>query len=101
MVRIVSVSAALLLMVVHAGIVSIEAKSSYPVLEQKERSWEPRFGRRKLLESNDSDADNPYCHKPMHQNDSCKYVKDYCSDDVALANYLAIVACNMPGVKVS
>lgn len=99
-VRIVSTSAALLLLVVCGSLVSREAKSGYPVLEQEQRNWGPQIGR-KLLESNGSGADNPYCHHPMHQNNSCHYVKDFCSDDVALVNYLAIVACSMPGVKVS
>ena len=99
-VQIVSLSVALLLMVLYASVVTREAKPSYPVLEQRQRNLGLHFGR-KLLDSNDSDVDNPYCHNPMQKTNSCQYVKEYCSDDVALINYLEMVACNMARVKVS
>ena len=48
-----------------------------------------------------NDVDNANCSKPLHQgNDSCQFVKDQCSDDVALFNYLAFVVCDLPSVKV-
>lgn len=48
------------------------------------------------------DVDNRNCTEPLHDrgNESCSYVKNYCSDDVALANYLAFIVCDLPHVKV-
>lgn len=47
------------------------------------------------------DVDNANCSKPLHHgNQSCQFVQDYCSDDVALINYLSFVTCDLPSVKV-
>ena len=51
--------------------------------------------------ANGNDVDNANCSKPLqHGNESCQFVLDQCSDDVALFNYLAFVACDLPSVKV-
>ena len=48
-----------------------------------------------------SDVDNANCTKPLARgNESCSFVRSSCSDDVALANYLAFIACDLPHVKV-
>ncbi len=46
-------------------------------------------------------VDNSNCSKPLHHgNDSCQFVRDQCSDDVTLFNYLSFVVCYLPSVKV-
>lgn len=49
---------------------------------------------------NGGDQDNANCSRPLHQNDSCQFVKDNCGDDVALFDYLSFVACSLHHVKV-
>ena len=58
---------------------------------------------RKLCKNGKSgdDVDNANCAEPLHHgNNTCDFVKNNCSDDVVLANYLAFVACDLPHVKV-
>ena len=50
--------------------------------------------------NNGGSVDNANCSKPLHHNDSCQFVRDQCSDDVALFNYLLYVVCYLPSVKV-
>lgn len=54
----------------------------------------------KVDEEDNGDVDNANCSHPLHQNNSCQFVKDNCGDDVALIDYLAFIACDLPHVKV-
>ena len=54
-----------------------------------------------LIDADDGgDQDNANCSRPLHQDDSCQFVKENCGDDVALFDYLSFVACSLHRVKV-
>lgn len=50
--------------------------------------------------SDGGDEDNANCSHPLHQEDSCQFVKDHCGDDVSLFDYLSFIACSVRHVKV-
>ena len=50
--------------------------------------------------SDGGDEDNANCSRPLHQEDSCQFVKDNCGDDVSLFDYLSFIACSVRHVKV-
>lgn len=92
-VRMVAVSATLLLMTIYASVSSEDTQSNDLV-----RGLRVDSGRRRLLHNNES-LENPDCARPMHQANSCQYVREYCSGDVELVNYLSLIACQMPQAK--
>ena len=58
-------------------------------------------------DSNGSHGDNSSykCENPLHpppsyHGDSCQFVRDHCSGEAQLINYLAFITCNMKDVKV-
>ncbi len=58
-------------------------------------------------DSNGSHGDNSSykCESPLHpppsyHGDSCQFVRDHCSGEAQLINYLAFITCNMKDVKV-
>lgn len=126
--RVISTTAALLVVFVHASVRSSSnhhavSKGGLPLdppgkssqglpsdlsanVEQGRRA--APFQRWHLLqlssdqdEEDSDDVDNANCTHPLSRNDSCSFVQDNCADDVQLFNYLGFVACTLPHVKVS
>ena len=111
-VRVLSVSAALLVVCLHAstrgssrqsanqGVTSRETRDS---LTPARRLFSLDLSSSQLLSDDgdsDEDVDNANCTHPLAKNNSCEFVYEYCSDDVQLFNYLGFVACQLPHVKV-
>ena len=52
-------------------------------------------------EQQGSDQANVNCTDPLyHGNDTCQFISDNCGSDVQLFDYLSLIACHMPNVKV-
>ena len=117
LVRMVSACSALLVVLVYVSYNGLNADvpDKGQLTRKESDSLSVMFRPRHLLESPDiqnsqrskscnsygGSVDNVNCSRPLHHgNGTCDFIKAECSDDVALFNYLAFVACDLPSVKV-
>ena len=113
--RVLSVSAALLVVCLHASMRGSRHSANQEVISESRETRDSLTPARRLFSLNipssqllsdqddgdsDEDVDNANCTHPLEKNNSCEFVYEYCSDDVQLFNYLGFVACQLPHVKV-
>ena len=113
-VQVVAISAVLLLTIAYASLSSQDSPSNdlvsdIPAASRRRRllllynneSTENSGCDHPMNKTDNESTENSGCDHPMSKADSCEYVKEHCSDNVELVNYLSLVACCMANVKAS
>lgn len=103
MVRMVTVCTAMLVVAVYTSIGDKNVKNEQQTSYHSRNLLHLGQSNEKTCDSGDDSngQDNANCTDPFHHgNESCQFVEENCSDDVALANYLGFIACDLPHVKV-